>query len=79
MELIKILAVVIAGYLIGSISSAILVGKIKGIDIRTQGSGNAGATNVTRVLGKKLGVVVFFIDFFTVSLYNSFDYIKLNF
>ncbi len=64
MEYIKILAVVIAGYLIGSISSAILVGKIKGIDIRTQGSGNAGATNVTRVLGKKLGVVVFFIDFF---------------
>ena len=61
---IKILAVVIAGYLIGSISSAILVGKFKGIDIRTKGSGNAGATNVTRVLGKKLGVVVFLIDFF---------------
>lgn len=50
------------GYLLGGVQSAILVGKLKGIDIRTKGSGNAGTTNTIRVLGKKLGALVLIID-----------------
>lgn len=63
MEFLFIILSVILGYLIGSINSALLIGGIKGIDIRTKGSGNAGATNAVRVLGKKTGILVFFGDF----------------
>ena len=64
MTALKILAIAIIGYLIGSISSAITMGKIYGIDIKKVGSGNAGATNVARSIGKWQGVVVFLFDFF---------------
>jgi acyl phosphate:glycerol-3-phosphate acyltransferase len=58
----EVLLVVLA-YLIGSISTAVIVGKMTlGIDIREHGSGNAGATNTFRVLGKKAGLVVMFAD-----------------
>lgn len=50
------------GYLLGGVQSAILVGRFKGIDIRSQGSGNAGTTNTIRVLGKKAGALVLVID-----------------
>ena len=51
------------GYLIGSISSAIIYSKIfKKEDIRKKGSSNAGATNVLRVYGKKIGAIVFSFD-----------------
>lgn len=50
------------GYLIGSISFAVIVAKRKGIDIFTSGSGNPGATNVKRVLGAKWGNAVFILD-----------------
>lgn len=57
------LASVLLGYLSGSIPVAVWVGKIVGgIDIRRQGSGNAGATNVARVLGVRWGVLVGLID-----------------
>jgi glycerol-3-phosphate acyltransferase PlsY len=53
----------LVSYLLGSISTAYLVVKFtKGIDIRTVGSGNAGATNVQRVLGTGPAVVVFILD-----------------
>jgi len=53
----------ISAYLLGSIPTAIWLGKAKyGIDVREHGSNNAGATNTFRVLGKKSGVVVLFID-----------------
>ncbi len=57
------LASVFIGYLCGSIPSAVWVGRlVGGIDIRRQGSGNAGATNVARVLGVKWGLLVGAID-----------------
>ena len=50
-------------YLIGAIPFGLLVARARGIDIRAHGSGNIGATNVTRVLGKRLGRIVFLLDF----------------
>ena len=54
--------IVLAGYLVGSIPTGYLVGKAKGIDLRKEGSGNIGATNALRVLGKKAGILVLLID-----------------
>ncbi len=54
---------VIISYFIGSIPTAYILGRlVKGIDIRQFGSGNVGATNVFRVLGKGWGLVAFIID-----------------
>lgn len=50
------------GYLSGSIPFGLLIGKLKGVDIREHGSGNIGATNVGRVLGRKAGGVCFALD-----------------
>jgi acyl phosphate:glycerol-3-phosphate acyltransferase len=56
---------IIISYLLGSFPSAILVGKLfYNIDVREFGSGNAGATNTFRVLGKKAGLPVLFFDVF---------------
>lgn len=60
--LYTVLSVVI-GYLLGSFNGALVIGKVKGVDIRTQGSGNAGATNAVRIMGKKTGYLVFLLDF----------------
>lgn len=54
---------IIGGYLVGSISFAWLIGRSQGIDIRKHGSGNVGATNVQRVLGRNLGRLCFLLDF----------------
>jgi glycerol-3-phosphate acyltransferase PlsY len=56
-------AVVIGSYLLGSIPFGYLAGRIAGIDIRKCGSGNVGATNVMRALGKGYGYTVFMADF----------------
>jgi glycerol-3-phosphate acyltransferase PlsY len=54
---------VLAGsYLLGSIPTGLLVARARGVDIRAVGSGNIGATNVSRTLGKKLGALVLFLD-----------------
>jgi glycerol-3-phosphate acyltransferase PlsY len=56
-------AIIILSYLIGSIPTSILLSKaVGGIDIREHGSGNAGGTNVMRVLGWKLGLTVIILD-----------------
>lgn len=55
--------IIILSYLVGSIPTSIIISKaVKGIDIRNYGSGNAGGTNVMRVLGWKHGVLVIFLD-----------------
>jgi acyl phosphate:glycerol-3-phosphate acyltransferase len=56
-------AVALVSYLLGSIPAGYIAGRIAGIDIRDAGSGNIGATNVTRVLGKRYGYPVFIVDF----------------
>lgn len=53
---------IIISYLIGGIPFGYLIAVIKGIDIRTEGSGNIGATNVGRVLGEKYGLIIFILD-----------------
>jgi glycerol-3-phosphate acyltransferase PlsY len=53
---------VLLSYLAGSIPSAYIAGKLRGVDLRKHGSGNLGATNVVRVLGPRTGAVVFLAD-----------------
>ncbi|MDP8219506.1 MAG: glycerol-3-phosphate 1-O-acyltransferase PlsY [Candidatus Theseobacter exili] len=61
--ILRAVVAVLASYLIGSIPTAYLVGKLIGkIDIREIGSGNVGATNILRTFGVKPGVTVLFID-----------------
>ena len=60
---VVVIATAIVAYLIGSISSAVIISKmISGKDIRTEGSGNAGATNMLRVHGKGAGAITLLID-----------------
>src|SRR5947209_1029630 len=58
-----VLSVVLAAYLIGAIPFGFLVARARGVDILSQGSGNIGATNVGRVLGRRFGILVFLLDF----------------
>ena len=57
-----LIALAILSYLLGSIPTGFLVAKAKGVDIRRVGSGNIGATNVFRILGKGAGVFVLMAD-----------------
>ena len=63
--MILLLTLLIISYLVGSIPSSIIMGRVtRGIDIRDYGSGNAGATNAFRVLGWKPALVVVVVDMF---------------
>lgn len=59
---VYILIPLAAAYFIGNISPAILIAKYFNVDIRAQGSGNAGSTNVLRVLGKKAAIATLAVD-----------------
>lgn len=56
------LVLIVIAYLVGSIPFGLIVSRAKGIDIRSHGSGNIGATNVGRVLGRPYGLLVFGLD-----------------
>ena len=58
----KIIISIIIAYLLGNISPSIILGKLHGIDIKKEGSGNAGTTNALRVLGKKAALITLIID-----------------
>lgn len=61
--MVNVIAGIVLSYLVGSIPTAYIFGKVlKGIDIREHGSGNVGATNVFRVLGKWPGIGVLILD-----------------
>ena len=62
MTSINITIVSIVGYLLGAISFAVIVARSQGVEILKYGSGNPGATNVTRALGSKFGNIVFALD-----------------
>lgn len=53
---------IVAAYLLGSIPFGLLIGFVRGVDIRKQGSGNIGATNAGRILGKPWGVICLVLD-----------------
>lgn len=57
------LMVVLGAYLLGSVPNGYLIGRARGVDLRTAGSGNIGATNALRVLGKGWGYACFALDF----------------
>ena len=61
--MLTLAGVLLGSYLLGSIPFGCAAGKIRGIDIRKTGSGNIGATNVVRTLGKRYGYPVFVLDF----------------
>ena len=63
MWLIGLMGSVLVGYMLGSIPSGYLAGRLRGVDLRREGSGNVGATNAVRVLGRGVGIVVFVADF----------------
>ncbi|MCX7842701.1 MAG: glycerol-3-phosphate 1-O-acyltransferase PlsY [Clostridia bacterium] len=58
MDILRIILAAFAGYLLGSANASLIVGKFYGVDVRKHGSGNAGATNTLRTLGKKAAILV---------------------
>lgn len=67
-EIIGIFLIVILGYLVGSFNLSYFLSKLKGYDIRQHGSGNAGASNVVIMMGKKAGIIVALVDIFKAYL-----------
>ncbi len=61
--MLNLIVILLLSYIVGSIPTSIIVTKlVKGVDIRNYGSGNAGGTNVSRLLGKKYGILVIILD-----------------
>lgn len=73
-EIVKLIITFLIAYALGDINPAIIFGKIKGIDIRKEGSGNAGMTNTIRVMGLGYGIAVFVID-----VLKAFVAVKIGF
>jgi acyl phosphate:glycerol-3-phosphate acyltransferase len=61
-QLAVVLGCLAAAYLLGAVPFAFVVARSRGVDIRKVGSGNVGATNVSRVLGRRLGILTFVLD-----------------
>lgn len=62
MIILKIIICILVGYIFGNISCAYIIGRLNNIDIRSYGSGNAGATNALRTLGKTAGILTYVGD-----------------
>ena len=62
MTFLRTMLVIVVGYLLGSLSFSIILSRILGRDIRSQGSGNAGATNMARVFGWGAGAGTLMFD-----------------
>ena len=60
--MIELIVKVLVAYLVGSVVGSLLIGRLRGVDIRTMGSGNAGATNMLRTQGKVAALAVLIID-----------------
>ena len=66
--LTTLLLCALGGYLVGAIPFGYLIGRLRGVNIFEHGSGNLGATNVGRILGKRFGILVFVLDFLKGAL-----------
>ncbi len=60
--MIELIVKALLAYLLGSLVGSLLIGKLRGVDIRTMGSGNAGATNMLRTQGKAAAIAVLLVD-----------------
>ena len=79
MLIAKICLIAVVGYLLGSVSSSILLSRgALGKDVRKEGSGNAGATNMTRVFGWKAGVITLLGDMFKAGAATWLGYLLLG-
>jgi acyl phosphate:glycerol-3-phosphate acyltransferase len=76
-EVLLTIAVAVAGYLLGCVSTGILISNRSGVNIRTVGSHNTGASNVLRVLGLKKGLFTFLGDFIKATLACLLGYLLL--
>jgi glycerol-3-phosphate acyltransferase PlsY len=63
-----VIGIIVAAFLLGSIPFGVLLARARGVDLKKVGSGNIGATNAARALGKKMGVVVLLLDTFKAWL-----------
>lgn len=70
--------VALVGYILGSISFAVIISKCYGVNILKAGSGSPGATNVKRVVGKKAGNLVFLLDFLKGVIATGWPLLFLN-
>ena len=61
-SIVSVVATLVPAYLLGSLPWGLWIGRLRGIDVRSLGSGNLGATNVYRLLGPRLGVFVLVLD-----------------
>ena len=60
--MLVIILLILVAYLVGSVPTGYLLGKLRGVDVRTIGSGNVGATNVARAVGKSQGIITLIAD-----------------
>ena len=78
---LTLVGALVVGYLCGSFPSAIFIGKVfYGVDVRTQGSHNAGGTNVGRVIGKKAGLITIALDVMKtlIAIWTVFFVVELT-
>jgi glycerol-3-phosphate acyltransferase PlsY len=78
--MLNLLLIAVGAYLLGSVPTSVWLGRaLKGVDLREHGSGNAGATNAFRVLGKPIGTVVLLLDMLKGFLAVNLSYFQQEF